>query len=104
MALKASEVALHKQNEVQQRGQTDARARDGWREQHLLSYSLTDRWRRGGHVAASIPRLLTWHACQGYQIVRGEDGSRTKRKGDKSKRRDCVKSSWEGKTCDTAQC
>lgn len=28
----------------------------------------------------SVPRLLTWHACQGYQIVRGKDGSRAKTK------------------------
>lgn len=45
----------------------------------------------------SVPRLLTWHACQGYQIVRGKDGSRAKTKT-KKKRRDCVKSSWEGRT------
>lgn len=32
-----------------------------------------------------IPRLLTWHACQGYQTVRCEDGSRTKRKRKKKK-------------------
>lgn len=42
--------------------------------------------------------LLTWHACQGYQIVRGA------KMGAEQKRRDCVKSSWEGKTRDRAEC
>lgn len=63
--------------------QTNATGWDGWSEHICSPLWQTDgaMWaKKNGHVKDTSPRLLTWHACQGYQIVRGKDGSRTKKK------------------------
>lgn len=79
----AKYVVLNKQDEMQQRGTNKCHWMRWMKRAHLLP-SLTDGWsdvsQKNGHVKDTSPRLLTWHACQGYQIVRGKDGSRTKKK------------------------